>query len=54
MTTDSADVKRPSSRELLRFFLWLGATGFGGPIALVGYMEREFVERRRWVTRQEL
>ena len=45
---------RPSSRDLLRFFLWLGTTGFGGPIALVGYMEHEFVDRRRWVTRQEL
>jgi len=44
---------RPSLRELLRFFLWLGAAGFGGPIALVGYMEREFVDRRGWVTRQE-
>jgi chromate transporter len=47
-------VTRPSSRDLLRFFLWLGTTGFGGPIALVGYMEHEFVDRRRWVTRQEL
>jgi len=46
--------RRPSLREMLRFFLWLGTSGFGGPIALVGYMEREFVERRRWVTRQEL
>ena len=54
MTTAAVNVRRPSSRELLRFFLWLGATGFGGPIALVGYMEREFVERRGWVTRQEL
>ena len=45
---------RPTAREMLRFFLWLGTTGFGGPIALVGYMEHEFVERRRWVTRQEL
>ena len=52
--TAAVNVRRPSSRELLRFFLWLGATGFGGPIALVGYMEREFVERRGWVTRQEL
>jgi len=39
---------------MFRYFLWLGTTGFGGPIALVGYMEREFVDRRRWVTRQEL
>ena len=51
---ESDDVRRPALRQMLRFFLWLGAAGFGGPIALVGYMEREFVERRRWVSRQEL
>jgi chromate transporter len=45
---------RPPLRALVEFFLWLGATGFGGPIALVGYMERELVDRRAWVTRQEL
>jgi chromate transporter len=39
---------------MLAFFLWLGTAGFGGPIALVGYMEREFVERRGWASRQEL
>jgi chromate transporter len=33
------------------YFLWLGATGFGGPIALAGYMQRDLVERRRWITR---
>jgi len=44
---------RPSLRELSAFFVKLGTTGFGGPIALVGYMERELVERRNWVTRQE-
>ncbi len=53
-TEVAGDVRRPSLAEMLRFFLWLGAAGFGGPIALVGYMERGFVERRRWVTRQEL
>lgn len=44
---------RPSLAEMFRYFLWLGAAGFGGPIALVGYMERECLERRHWVTRQE-
>jgi chromate transporter len=34
--------------ELVRYFLWLGTTGFGGPIALVGFMQRDLVERRRW------
>jgi len=46
--------RRPTVMELFRYFLRLGAAGFGGPIALVGYMEREFVERRRWVSREEL
>ena len=46
-------VDRPTLFELWRYFLRLGATGFGGPIALVGYMEREFVDGREWVTRQE-
>jgi chromate transporter len=51
---DVQGVARPARREMVSFFLRLGATGFGGPIALVGYMEREFVERRRWATAQEL
>jgi len=45
--------RRPTLRQLAGLFVRLGATGFGGPIALVGYMENEFVERRRWVTAQE-
>jgi chromate transporter len=39
--------------DLVRYFLWLGATGFGGPIALVGSMQRDLVERRRWFDPQE-
>ena len=35
------------------YFLRLGTTGFGGPIALVGYMQRELVERRRWVSSED-
>jgi len=42
----------PFSR-FLRYFLWLGAFGFGGPIATVGYMQRDLVEKRRWLDRQE-
>src|SRR5262245_40969328 len=33
--------------DLLRYFLRLGTFGFGGPIALCGYMQRDLVERRR-------
>src|SRR5947207_3917102 len=40
-------------RELLLYFLRLGTTGFGGPIALVGYMQRDLVEKRRWISRQD-
>jgi chromate transporter len=39
--------------ELLLYFLRLGATGFGGPVALVGYMQRDLVDDRRWFTPEE-
>src|SRR5512140_21864 len=42
-----------SMRELLLYFLRLGSLGFGGPIALAGYMQRDLVERRRWISRQD-
>ena len=42
-----------SIRELLLYFLRLGTFGFGGPIALAGYMQRDLVERRRWISRQD-
>jgi chromate transporter len=38
---------------LVRYFAWLGSAGFGGPIALVGYMQRDLVERRGWFTEAE-
>src|SRR5207249_3029738 len=34
-------------------FLRLGALGFGGPIALVGSMQRDLVERRRWIDKDD-
>jgi chromate transporter len=36
--------------QLILYFLRLGAMGFGGPVALVGYMHRDLVERRSWIT----
>ncbi|HEX9106575.1 MAG TPA: chromate transporter [Longimicrobiales bacterium] len=38
---------------LLRYFLVLGTIGFGGPIALAGYMERDLVEKRRWISPED-
>jgi chromate transporter len=40
-------------RELSLYFLKLGTLGFGGPIALAGYMQKELVEERRWYARED-
>ena len=45
---------RPQLRDLVAYFLRLGTVGFGGPVALVGQMERELVTERRWVEESEL
>jgi chromate transporter len=42
----------PTLASYLRYFLGLGTWGFGGPIATVGYMQRDLVERREWLDRQ--
>ncbi len=39
--------------RLLLYFLSLGTVGFGGPIALAGYMQRDLVEKRKWITSEE-
>lgn len=41
-------------RELVTYFLRLGALGFGGPVALVGQMERELVQQREWLSKSEM
>jgi chromate transporter len=50
---DRASDERHSPFEVLRVFLGLGLTSFGGPIAHLGYFERELVSRRRWITPAE-
>jgi chromate transporter len=40
--------------EATRYFLWLGTTGFGGPVALCGLMERDLVERRGWLDKPQM
>ena len=51
--TDTATPARGTTGSLLRYFAYLGSLGFGGPVALVGYMQRDLVERRRWFSREE-
>jgi len=42
-----------SIRDLGYYFLKLGATCFGGPVALVGYMHRDLVEKRKWLSEED-
>ncbi|HEY8925280.1 MAG TPA: chromate transporter [Polyangia bacterium] len=51
--TASAEAATSSWREFLLYFLRLGTLGFGGPIALAGYMQRDLVERRRWISKED-
>ena len=53
MTTEAAgagSAGRYSLWELVRYMLALGTWGFGGPVALAGYMYRDLVERRGWIS----
>ncbi|HEY4165515.1 MAG TPA: chromate transporter, partial [Reyranella sp.] len=49
-------VDQPAGRmgELVRYFLRLGLLGFGGPVALVGQMERELVNEKGWLTKEQM
>lgn len=48
-----AEAPPPGLGALTGYFLRLGSTGFGGPIALVGAMQRDLVERRGWFSPEE-
>jgi chromate transporter len=50
---DSPQAGPGTLRDVLRYFLYLGTFGFGGPIALAGYMQRDLVEKRRWITKKD-
>src|SRR5579862_7696007 len=41
-------------KELVLYFLRLGVLGFGGPVALVGQMERDLVTERGWLTKEQM
>ena len=40
-------------KQILLYMLRLGSLGFGGPVALIGYMHRDLVEQRRWISEED-
>ena len=52
--TESTTIPRGRIGELVPYFLRLGLVGFGGPVALVGQMERELVGERGWLTKEQM
>ena len=53
LSVDRAETVSFTLRELLFYFVRLGTFGFGGPIALAGYMQRDLVEQRGWVSKSD-
>ena len=60
MTTETAATRKADAgpllyqlSQLVLYFLKLGTIGFGGPVALVGYMHRDLVEYRKWISEAE-
>ena len=53
MSEQPLAAERYSLAQLVGYFLRLGALGFGGPVALAGYMQRDLVAERGWITDAE-
>ena len=51
--SQTAIAERVGLGPFVRYFLYLGTLGFGGPVALVGFMHRDLVEKERWVSEEE-
>src|SRR5215207_7853387 len=53
---ESTVVDKPARytlKDLFIYFLKLGTIGFGGPVALVNYMHRDLVEKKRWIAEDD-
>jgi chromate transporter len=48
--TPNPSFSTPSLWNLIKYFLYLGSIGFGGPLALIGYMRRDLMEKRSWIS----
>jgi len=52
VTTATSPERAPHAlRDVTAYFLRLGTLGFGGPMALVGQMERDLVDGRKWLSK---
>jgi len=52
--TTTTTIEKGRIGELTRYFLRLGCLGFGGPVALVGQMERELVDGKKWLSKDQM
>lgn len=53
MATRAEVQTEASLAQFIMYFLRLGCFGFGGPIALVGYMQKDLVDERKWIAQQD-
>ena len=53
MASKAETKPQASLAEFALYFLKLGLIGFGGPIALVGYVQKELVDGRKWISQED-
>src|SRR5215469_933830 len=53
MATKAEAQGQVSLAQFTLYFLKLGSIGFGGPIALVGYMQKDLVDERKWISQED-
>src|SRR5437899_2115775 len=53
MSSKAGLQSQASIAEFTLYFLKLGCVGFGGPIALVGYMQKDLVDERKWISQED-